>query len=342
MPRTWRVTYSGAKYHITSRGNGRQRIFIEFGDYNRFLDQLAEALEKDEVILYAYVLMPNHYHLLIETPLGNVKRFMQRLNTAYSMYFRYKHNKPGHCFQGRYGAKLVDGDDYIVRLTRYIHLNPVKTRKMQSVPISERIAYLKQFKWSSFPGYIDKAQEEEIIDYRWMSLMGCKTKTGNRTAYRRYLEGMTAKDDEEFKKALKVSRHAIGDDRFVEEAENDLKEMHLAKACGGGDVYRPRERIANMESIEKEVAKEFHVKPEILHEHGHKASLAKKAVVYLSCQLTAKSQRFVGEYYGYTSDSSIVKLRQRFKKQMAEDEKLTKRIDRLKTRILKLYSIVKV
>jgi len=70
------------------------------------------------------VLMPNHYHLLVETPLGNVPRFMQRLNTAYSMYFRLQHRRPGHCFQGRYGAKLVRGEDYLLRLTRYIHLNP--------------------------------------------------------------------------------------------------------------------------------------------------------------------------------------------------------------------------
>ncbi|MBN2302293.1 MAG: transposase [Lentisphaerae bacterium] len=342
MTRPWRVTYSGAKYHITSRGNGRRQIFIEDCDYQRFLNQLKDALEKDEVILYAYVLMPNHYHLLLETPLGNVKRFMQRLNTAYSMYFRYKHGKPGHCFQGRYGAKLVAGDDYIIRLTRYIHLNPVKTRRMQSELFSERIRYLNQFRWSSYPGYIDKTKEEEIIDYRWLYQMGLKTKKGNAAAYKRYLEEMTAKDDEEFKKALKVSRYAIGGDKFIEESENDLKEMHLAKACGGGDIYRPRERIAELGDIEETVAEEFGVKPEVLHEHGHKASLAKRTAVYLSCQISARSQRCVGQYYGYTNDSSVSKLRQRFKRQMEEDKTLTKRINRLKARILKLKSITKV
>ena len=139
MPRPWRITYSGAKYHITSRGNGRQDIFLCDEDYARFLEQLTLALEEDEVILYSYVLMTNHYHLFVETPLGNIKRFMQRLNTAYGAYYRYKHSKPGHCFQGRYGAKLVGGDDYIVRLTRYIHLNPVKIKKMKSLSLSEKV-----------------------------------------------------------------------------------------------------------------------------------------------------------------------------------------------------------
>ena len=97
-------------------------------DYERFLEQLDHCLEKNEVVLYAYCLMPNHYHLFVDTPLGNVQRFMQTLNTAYAMYFRYKHNRPGHCWQGRYGAQLVKGDDYIAKLARYIHLNPVKVK----------------------------------------------------------------------------------------------------------------------------------------------------------------------------------------------------------------------
>ena len=87
------------------------RCFLAREDYERFLSQLDEARAADEVILYAYVLMRNHVHLLVETPLGNVPRFMQRLNTAYGMHFRFKHSQTGHCFQGRYGARLVSGDE---------------------------------------------------------------------------------------------------------------------------------------------------------------------------------------------------------------------------------------
>jgi len=339
MPRPWRITYSRAKYHITSRGNARQQIFFKDEDCERFLEQLKAAIDQDEVILYAYCLMPNHYHLLIETPLGNVKRFMQRLNTAYSMYFRYKHSKPGHCFQGRYGAKLAGGDEYLVRLTRYIHLNPVQSRKMKEASIAERMRYLNGYKWSSYLGYIDKA--EEIIDYRWLCLMGRRTMRGNRARYRKYIEEMAGKEDDKLKQAFSTSRYAIGDERFVEEAETDIKEMRLAKACGGGDTYRPRERIAQIEKIEQEVAKELRVKSEILHEHGHKASLAKKVAIELSCQLTGKSQREIGGYYGYTSDSSVVKQRQRLRDQMTKDPKLAQRISRLKKRIMKQYSIIK-
>ena len=83
MSRPWRIRFGGAKYHVTVRGNNRQCVFHADADYLRFLAQLSDCLEKDRVILYAYVLMPNHFHLFVETPGGNLSRFMQRLNTAY-------------------------------------------------------------------------------------------------------------------------------------------------------------------------------------------------------------------------------------------------------------------
>ena len=94
MARPWRIRFAGAKYHVTVRGNGKQVVFHNPVYYLRFIDQLTDALEKDGVILYAYTLMPSHYHLFIETPHGNIQRFMQRLNTAYSMYHRYKRAEP--------------------------------------------------------------------------------------------------------------------------------------------------------------------------------------------------------------------------------------------------------
>ncbi len=84
MPRPWRIRYAGAKYHLTQRGNGAQGVFLCDEDYERFIEQLDYCLEKSEVVLYAYCLMPNHYHLFVETPMGNVQRFMQTLNTAYA------------------------------------------------------------------------------------------------------------------------------------------------------------------------------------------------------------------------------------------------------------------
>jgi len=215
MPRPIRKKFAGAKYHVTLRGNARQVIFCGERDYSRFRDQMEHAVEMDGVVLYAWACLPNHVHLLVETPLSNIDRFMQRLSTAYSMYYRYKHDRPGHCLQGRYKAKLVAGDLYLVRLTRYIHLNPVKVRRMRAWAAAQKIEYLNRYHWSSYRGYIDEAHSDGFVDYRWLALMERRTDRGRRRAYRRYVESCTVTDDEELLQAMSTSRWALGDESSV-------------------------------------------------------------------------------------------------------------------------------
>jgi REP element-mobilizing transposase RayT len=170
MGRAARVAFPGAKYHTMARGNWRADIFSTPADCSRFLMQLRDAAASESVVIFAYALMTNHYHLFFETPLGNVSRFMQRLNTAYSLYFRNRTQKPGHCFQGRYACQLVSGNDYCLRLTRYIHLNPVKTRRFEKASAAAQWAALQRYEWSSFPGYIRQDKASDWIDYRWLDL----------------------------------------------------------------------------------------------------------------------------------------------------------------------------
>ena len=198
-------------------------------DYRRFLEQLDHCVDKNEVILYAYCLMPNHYHLFVETPLGNVQRFMQRLNTAYAMYFRYKHNRPGHCWQGRYGAQLVKGDEYIQKLTRYIHLNPVKVIGWAGKPATEILKHLNGWEWNSYRGYAALGGPEERLDYRWLKLMQRKTDGGRRKEYRRYVEWMACRDDEDFLKDVAASSYAVGDETYREEVKKEIKEKRLER-----------------------------------------------------------------------------------------------------------------
>ena len=341
MPRPWRITYSGAKYHVTSRGNGRQNIFLCDDDYIRFLDQLALALAEDEVILYSYALMSNHYHLFIETPLGNLKKFMQRLNTAYSMYYRYKHTKPGHCFQGRYGAKLVDGDDYILRLTRYIHLNPIKIKSRSSFSFDENVKYLQKYKWCSYAGYINEAEKEDIIDYRWLKMMGLKTARGSRTAYRKYLDVMICKNDEEYKMAMAVSRYAVGSNKFIEQVESDVRDFHVEKGCVGRDVFLPKEREILISDIEAEISKLFKVPVSELLVVGRRVGYVKGLLIEMICQLTCKSQREIAVYFGYTDASSIGKQRKQTQVLLKKDDKLRKKYQSLKNKILLKYGKAK-
>ena len=118
MARHLRLEYEGAIYHVTARGNERGVIFQNDRDRERFVEKLEELVGVHHVRLYAYVLMDNHYHLLVETPRGNVSRFMQQLNTSYTMYYNMKRGRVGHLFSGRYKAKLVCGDEYMIVIPR--------------------------------------------------------------------------------------------------------------------------------------------------------------------------------------------------------------------------------
>ena len=141
MSRPLRLEFAGALYHITARGNAREDIFRDDGDRATFLDLLAREIAQQRWRLYAYCLMGNHYHLLIETPEPNLTRGMQRLNQVYTQRFNRGHRRVGHVLQGRYKAIVVDKDSYFKELIRYVVLNPVRAKMVRG---PERWA------WSSY------------------------------------------------------------------------------------------------------------------------------------------------------------------------------------------------
>jgi REP element-mobilizing transposase RayT len=144
MARQLRIEYPGAFYHVTSRGNERKPVFKSKRDREKFLVYLESASERYEAVIHVYCLMDNHYHLLIETPAGNLSQIMQHINGAYTTYFNVKRQRSGHLFQGRYKSILVQADEYAKELSRYIHLNPVR------VGIAETP---EEYEWSSYSYY---------------------------------------------------------------------------------------------------------------------------------------------------------------------------------------------
>ena len=131
MARKPRIEIPGGLYHIISRGNNRRKIFRSHDDYLKFTSMLAQQKSRLPFYLYAYCLMPNHAHLLIERQDDKIGRIMQGLLTGYSQYFNRKYKKIGHLFQGRYKAILCQTDRYLGELVRYIHLNPVRARMVK-------------------------------------------------------------------------------------------------------------------------------------------------------------------------------------------------------------------
>lgn len=142
MARPLRIEYAGAVYHVTARGNARKKVFLDDTDRAEFLATLGWVVERFGWICYAYCLMDNHYHLLIETPQPNLSRGMRQLNGVFTQRFNRRHRRVGHLFQGRFKAILVERDSYLLALARYIVLNPVHAK---------RVAAAEKYPWSSYP-----------------------------------------------------------------------------------------------------------------------------------------------------------------------------------------------
>ncbi len=141
MARPLRIEYPGALYHVTSRGNAKQKIFRNDRDRKTFLDIMGDVVERFHFICHAYCLMDNHYHLVIETPEGNLSEGMRQINGVYTQRYNFFHHKTGHVFQGRYKAIIVDRDSYLLELVRYVALNPVRAGMVEDP---------KDWMWSSY------------------------------------------------------------------------------------------------------------------------------------------------------------------------------------------------
>ena len=145
MARPLRIEYSGAFYHVTSRGNERKAVYKSQRDREKFFSYLESATERYGAVVHIFCLMDNHYHLLIETPSGNLSQIMHHINGAYTTYFNTKRERSGHLFQGRYRAILIEVDEYAKELSRYIHLNPVRAGIAENP---------EEYRWSSCQYYM--------------------------------------------------------------------------------------------------------------------------------------------------------------------------------------------
>ena len=141
MARPLRIEFDGALYHVTSRGNERKAIFKDEIDRKVFLDTLVQVNDRFHWICHAYCLMDNHYHLVIETPDGNLSRGMRQLNGVYTQAFNRRHRRVGHLFQGRFKGILVQKESHFLEVCRYVVLNPVRARSVKQPG---------QWKWSSY------------------------------------------------------------------------------------------------------------------------------------------------------------------------------------------------
>ena len=250
MARRLRVQFPGAVYHVTFRGNGRASIFDDDADRVRLTERVAESAADYGVRVFMYCWMSNHGHLLVETPLGNLSAFMGSVLTGYTVYYNLRHGSCGHLMQGRFKSVVVEGDRYLLRLSRYIHLNPVHVRAIERKPEAERIAYLRGYPWSSYREYAGLDKPAGWVETS--PLLALVTGRGSvSTRYRKYVESVIGDGDPEFVEEMEKSPIAIGDEAFVRRVES----WYAALAASGKrreDVVLRRCR--EFESVESVIA----------------------------------------------------------------------------------------
>jgi putative transposase len=176
MSRSIRIEYAGALYHVTSRGDRQEDIYIDDIDRSNFLTLLAQVSKDYNWLIHAYCLMGNHYHLLVETPDGNLSKGMRQLNGVYTQLTNRYHGKVGHVFQGRYKAILVQKENYLLELARYIVLNPVRARMVREA---------KDWPWSSYRQTAGILGDDLLLTTEWLLSVFSK-KRG--TAQKKYIE----------------------------------------------------------------------------------------------------------------------------------------------------------
>jgi len=293
MPRKPRIEYPGAFYHVIVRGNQKQRVFKDAADFQKYLQTLAIYKNRTSSRIYAYVLMNNHVHLLIETQDVPLSKVMQGLNQTYTMYFNRRYRTVGHLFQGRYKAILCDRDAYLLGLVKYIHENPVRAK------IAERLdAYL----WSSHQAYTGKSNPLSLVDTDQVLRMFSENKTRARKKYREFMAEQDGLDRKEV--YATIDQRLKGDDEFVDR----VLEQH-DKVSNRNRLKRPP-----LEVISQVVEKEYDVALSDMRSYSktQTLALARRVFCILASKLGCARQEFmipksaeIGRHFSVDADRNI-------------------------------------
>jgi REP-associated tyrosine transposase len=303
MARPLRIIFSGAFYHITARGNERKAVFKSKRDREKFLEYLESASERYNAVIHAFCMMDNHYHLLLETPSGNLSQIMRHINGAYTTYFNVKRKRSGHLFQGRYKAILVEMDEYAKELSRYIHLNPVR---------AELVEAPEDYLWSSYNFYIGKKKSPEWLHREFiLGYFGGKASTSQKE----YLKFVQSRIGQVYDSPLRdvVGSLLLGSQGFI----NFIKQEFILRREPDKDLPALRQLVprVSMEVVFDEVDSVF----------KQDLAFSRNLKIYLCHRYTGEKLKSIGDHFGI-SESAVSHAGKRARGQIELDRKLKKRV----------------
>lgn len=315
MARQLRIEYEGAFYHVTSRGNQKEDIFFDDRDRERFLEILKRTKDRYRYLLHAYCLMRNHYHLLLETPQANLSQVMQNINTSYTVYINKRHGRFGHLFQGRFKAIIVDKEGYLLQLSRYIHLNPVRSGITDS-PM--------RYKWSSYHEFFGSRGRGGLIEANDTLSYFSKNRSAAIKKYREFVEAGTI-DDRSWLDEVKAGA-ILGREEFIESIKRLLGEKE-----GNDDIPSLKRLTVADISVEKIIKV-------ITEKYGEDALKSKKKLnigrdvgIYLCRNLTGVKNIEIGRIFGIKGAAVSIVLK-RIEKEIDGSRKLRREFEELKSK----------
>lgn len=325
MARPQRIEYEGAVYHATVRGNDRQAIFADDGDHEYFLRVLGESVGQFDVRLYLFCLMGNHVHLVVETPHANLGRFMHQLETAYTIHFNRRHMRSGHVMQGRYHAWLVEADAYMLRLSRYVHLNPVFTAATRQRPLAERIALLRRYPWSSYRAYIGRARVPPFLDTGPVLAMTASDAGTSPETYRGFVEAGIEDIDAGFLEVKDLSGLCLGSPAFRAKVQSLYQNLRPGRKRTDEISFRRRSTWRNVEEILEVVCRHLGVDRAALRRR-RRDSFDRAIAARMLCDHGGLTQRQIADVLGIGSGGAVGKQLQRLTAELAHNDRLQRQV----------------
>ncbi|KKL79023.1 hypothetical protein LCGC14_2018970 [marine sediment metagenome] len=321
MSRPLRIEYPDAWYHVMNRGRRAEDIFSDEQDYVMFTKLLKETSEMWNIRIAAFCLMPNHYHMLVQTPEANISRGMRHLNGVYTQRYNSRHKCDGQLFRGRYKSILIDTASYLLQAVRYIHRNPLQSGSADR---------LDAYKWSSHKGYISIAKKWDWLHKNYILSLLSKNRKDWLRYYRKWVS-VEKKDEVSEKISGKKWPVCLGPQPFIDR----IKEIYGAEKINR-DVPSSRELLPDKHRILEVVCKSYDIAAsDILKMRRGKMNEARNVVIYLTRRLRRDTLKEIGAQFGIDSDSTVSSVMERMKKKLAGDRKFSLRLDKISGSITK-------
>ncbi len=321
MSRPLRIEYDGAWYHVMNRARKGKKLFSSREDYLCFYELLQETAEMFNFRISAYCFMSTHYHLLVQTPDGNLSRCMRHINGVYTQRYNIRHGCDGTLFRGRYKSILIDADSYLLQVVRYIHRNPLRANLVKKID---------DFKWSSHNGYISNAKKWDWLNKEFILSLFSPVKSKQRAKYRAFI----AEEDSEEISSFFLKENTpsmLGSEKFIEWVKNrffnNKRNMEVPESInltpGSNKIT---ETVCRFYSIEKK---------DLYHVKRGQENEPRNVTIYLLRKLKGERLLEIGKKFSLIKHSSTSSVLERVRLRLKVERNFRKRLEKIEDMIHK-------